>query len=326
MAIKTKVKNRIKKTKSFKIYKTYKKMEKLVEKQDKINVSNNKLVNSLFLDYELTPGPKLQYFQDISTEFLVFIDKICLKHDIEWRIEGGLALGAIRHGGFIPWDDDLDIGMLRDDYDKFIAVVPEELERLNLTDNIKIKYAQRNWWGNSVDGFLQLFYYDESRVGASLTGVDVFPYDYIIDYHGQNLSDEFEAAKIKFYWDLTHGVERKDAYVTLYEKLNLSHEKQDYFIHGIEGPAGKRGILDVMAFETDKFLPFERINFNGVMLPCARDPDHYIHTVYKDPWSIPPVVSFHNRMNRLRRAPNIIEILDKNLKKIKEINENFDDY
>ena len=326
MGMKTKMKNRIKKTRSFKFYKTYKEMEKLVEKQEKINESNNKLINSLFLDYDLTPSPRLQYFQDLSTEFLKLIDNICLRHDIGWRIEGGLALGAVRHGGFIPWDDDLDIGMLRDDYDHFIAIVPEELERLNLTDNIKITYAKRNWWGNRVNGFYQLLYYDESKIGRSLTGVDVFPYDYILDYHGQNLSDEFEEAKIKFYWDLTHGVERKDAYKTLYEKLNLTHEKQEYFIHGIEGPAGKRGILDVMAFETDKILPYKRINFNGVMLPCARDVDHYIHSVYKDPMSIPPVVTFHGRMNRLRRAPNINEILHKNLEKIREINENFDDY
>lgn len=326
MGMKTKMKNRIKKTRSFKFYKTYKEMEKLVEKQDKINESNNKLINSLFLDYDLTPSPRLQYFQDLSTEFLKLIDNICLRHDIGWRIEGGLALGAVRHGGFIPWDDDLDIGMLRDDYDHFIEVVPGELERLNLTENIKIAYAKRNWWGNRVNGFYQLLYYDESKIGRSLTGVDVFPYDYILDYQGQNLSDEFEEAKIKFYWDLTHGVERKDAYKTLYEKLNLTHEKQEYFIHGIEGPAGKRGILDVMAFETDKILPYKRINFNGVMLPCARDVDHYIHSVYKDPMSIPPVVTFHGRMNRLRRAPNINEILHKNLEKIREINENFDDY
>lgn len=92
-------------------------MEKLIEKQEKINESNNKLINSLFLDYDLTPSPRLQYFQDLSTEFLKLIDNICLRHDIGWRIEGGLALGAVRHGGFIPWDDDLDIGMLRDDYD-----------------------------------------------------------------------------------------------------------------------------------------------------------------------------------------------------------------
>ena len=326
MGIKTKMKNRIKKTRSFNFYKNYKKMEKLAETQEKINESNNKLINSLFLDYELTPSPRLQYFQDLSTEFLKLIDNICLRHDIGWRIEGGLALGAVRHGGFIPWDDDLDIAMMRDDYDKFIAVVPEELERLNLTENIKITYAKRNWWGNRVNGFYQLLYYDESKVGRSLTGVDVFPYDYIVDYHGQNLSDEFEEAKIKFYWDLTHGVERKDAYKPLYEKLNLSHEKQDYFIHGIEGPAGKRGIIDVKAFETDKILPYERINFNGEMLPCARDVDYYLNTVYKDPWSIPPVVRFHGRMNRLRRAPNIDEILYKNIEKIREINENFDDY
>lgn len=326
MGIKRKVKDRIKKTKYFKFYKNYQKIEKIAEKQEKINESNNKLVNSLFVDYDLTPTPRLQNFQDLSVEFLKLVDNICLKHDIPWMIEGGLVLGAVRHGGFIPWDDDLDIGMLRDDYDHFIAVIDEEFERIGIKDNIKILYKKRNWWNNQVDAFLQILYYDESKIGRSLTGVDVFPYDYIVDYKGQNLSDPFEEAKIKFYWDLTHDVERKDAYKTLYENLNLSHEKQDYFIHGIEGPAGKRGFIDVMAFETDKMLPFERISFNGTMLPAPRDTDYYLKTIYKDFWGIPDVITVHNRMPRLRRAPNITEILEKNVKKLREINENFDNF
>ena len=318
-------KNRVKKTKFFKFYKNYQKIEKIAEKQEKINESNNKLVNSLFVDYELTPTPRLKNFQDLSVEFLKLIDNICLKHDIPWMIEGGLVLGAVRHGGFIPWDDDLDIGMLRDDYDHFISVVEEEFERIGIKDNIKIIFKNRVWWEKDVDAFLQILYYDESKIGRSLTGVDVFPYDYIVDYQGQNLSDAFEEAKIKFYWDLTHGVERKDAYKTLYKKLNLSHEKQDYFIHGVEGPAGKRGVIDVMAFETDKMLPFERISFNGAMLPGPRDTDYYLKTIYKDFWGIPDAITVHNRMPRIRRAPNISEILEKNVMKLRQINENFDD-
>ena len=60
-------------------------------------------------------------------ELLEDIQKICEKHDIRYFAEWGTLLGIIRHGGHIPWDDDLDICMLRDDYDKFRAVVDEEL-------------------------------------------------------------------------------------------------------------------------------------------------------------------------------------------------------
>lgn len=55
------------------------------------------------------------------------IDRICVKHNISWWICFGTLLGAVRHQGFIPWDDDCDICMLRDDYDHFMQVAPSEL-------------------------------------------------------------------------------------------------------------------------------------------------------------------------------------------------------
>ena len=60
-------------------------------------------------------------------EVLQEIDKLCKKHNIKWFADCGTLLGAVRHGGFVPWDDDLDICMLRDDYQKFQKYAEKEL-------------------------------------------------------------------------------------------------------------------------------------------------------------------------------------------------------
>ncbi len=70
---------------------------------------------------------KLDRVQKILLGYLLEIDRICKKHDIKYFLAGGTLLGAIRHHGFIPWDDDADVMMLREDYDKFQRVVQEEL-------------------------------------------------------------------------------------------------------------------------------------------------------------------------------------------------------
>jgi len=69
----------------------------------------------------------LQKLQDAEFEVLLEVRRICEKHGLTYYISGGTFLGAVRHQGFIPWDDDVDIALPRSDYQKFVKIVQEEL-------------------------------------------------------------------------------------------------------------------------------------------------------------------------------------------------------
>ena len=69
-------------------------------------------------------GSLLRRQQLRMLDILLEVDKICKKHDIRYWLSSGTLIGAMRHDGFIPWDDDLDIEMLRSDYVRLMKVLP----------------------------------------------------------------------------------------------------------------------------------------------------------------------------------------------------------
>src|SRR3954468_16666800 len=89
-------------------------------------------------------GSELRRAQLKMLEILDIFDKICRKHNIKYWLACGTLLGARRHGGFIPWDDDLDVVVLQSDYNKIISVLKAELP-----ENLKLQSRETDekyWW------------------------------------------------------------------------------------------------------------------------------------------------------------------------------------
>ena len=71
---------------------------------------------------------ELRHLQLVIMQIMKDIDDICRRNNIDYYLNGGSAIGAIRHKGFIPWDDDLDIMMTFDNYERFIKACREQLD------------------------------------------------------------------------------------------------------------------------------------------------------------------------------------------------------
>jgi phosphorylcholine metabolism protein LicD len=115
-------------------------------------------------------------------DVLAEIDRICEKHDIKYFADWGTFLGAVRHGGYVPWDDDLDICMLRDDYERFRKVADKELPEHFVIHDFERK---ENHWlflsrvVNNSKMCFELKYLDTHNNFPWLAGVDIFVKDYL---------------------------------------------------------------------------------------------------------------------------------------------------
>lgn len=135
--------------------------------------------------------------QKESFKILREIDRICRKHNIDYFLSSGTLLGAVRHKGFIPWDDDLDIGMTRDSLKKFEQVIGEELssEFFYQTNN------SDRYYFNSYPKIRSNSYSLIERTTKHLNihkgaWVDIFPYDNIPDNEEDRISQFQSIRKI----------------------------------------------------------------------------------------------------------------------------------
>lgn len=100
--------------------------------------------------------------QDIELKILRKLDRICSKYDLKYSLSGGTLLGAIRHKDFIPWDDDIDIDLRRDDYNKLLSVLPNEL-------GDEFEFVNYNEFGEYFCDFIPRIFYRNSKAVNSFS-------------------------------------------------------------------------------------------------------------------------------------------------------------
>lgn len=93
---------------------------------------------------KLTPQ-EFRTMQLLELDLLIEFDRVCRKHGIKYCITCGTLLGAVRHKGYIPWDDDADIAMLREEYEKFRQL---RMKWMLLFATFKITIMLQNIFGN----------------------------------------------------------------------------------------------------------------------------------------------------------------------------------
>lgn len=120
----------------------------------------------------------MDLLHQVDMEIVKEVVALCDKHGWTYYMLGGTMLGAIRHGGFIPWDDDIDLGMPRDDYEAFLELAPKELsERLKVV-NYRTDPSYQYYITRVQDVDTKV---EEERIGNDSrythASIDIFPID-----------------------------------------------------------------------------------------------------------------------------------------------------
>lgn len=237
-------------------------------------------------------GSLLRKHQLRMLEILEVIDGICRKYDIHYWLSSGTLLGAIRHGGFIPWDDDLDIEMLKPDYKRLMRILPKELpdwlfvqtactdknyvapyaKIRDLNSSIKeTKHKDQNYKFKGV--YIDVFYIEAVpgclvRMASRMHG-----WLYRLSYLKNDRLGLLFCLKRAFYLSLTKLV---------YPMFRL-------FSLGLSGKVLRQCLGAGFLGERvrDEIFPLKEVTFEGKRFFAPRDPDRYLTRLYGDYMRLP---------------------------------------
>ena len=234
-----------------------------------------------------TLPPATGQVRDIQLANLALLkemDYVCKQAGLKYWLDGGTLLGAVRHKGFIPWDDDIDTAMLREDYDKIV----EAFEKYSRNPDI---------YAGTVRDKNNNFIIKVLHKKCAALFVDIFPWD----TYGKKLSvDEqiektVEIKNIRKEFNNFHGsdAELKSSLNTkmktiLSEDIN---QKSDY-VWGIDfNHAWKNWFTGY-----DVLHPLKTIQFEDIDFPCLNNPDAFLSRVYGNYMAYPKNITMGHNM------------------------------
>lgn len=239
-------------------------------------------------------GSELRNIQLKMLDILVIVTDICDKHNLPYWISGGTLLGAKRHGGFIPWDDDIDIELMRKDYKKLLKILPNELpEDLYLQTPKEKSYRLR--FSKVRDRNSTIYSEEEDMASYQHKGlyIDIF-------------SEEFSYLWLKNFVDFFYGrafrrYKRGRAfesfqyfyeYVISLGLLPIGHALK-WIARGICAITRPKhvlhsyGIGNTTNHHASYMFPTSKIAFEGREFSAPKDVDQYLKNQYGDYMSIP---------------------------------------
>lgn len=250
-------------------------------------------------------GP-LREIQKADTLLLGIFHEICRKYRLTYWIDYGTLLGAVRHKGFIPWDDDIDVAMPREDYNKIKEILEKELKCYGFEVNEGIGYKA------------QVYRLIFKKTPVQL---DIFPYDYSISDNCNMLVKKQKAAHDIFfnnccYEELYYGIKPfpRDYLNELLRKNELdidSIQKCKTIITGLECFPYDQP----MVFEADTVIPVTLMKFEEIYVNAPIDYNKYLTIIYKDYMKFPRFkILGHANINGKKNIK-----IDKEIDRLKEI-------
>ena len=289
------------------------------KQNDLLMQSYHEQFTTLFLYSDFKPKSFLKYNHLLNQELLNFVVNICEKYGLQYWMDYGALLGAIRHNGFIPWDDDIDIAMLREDYDNFYDVVSEELEKYDLDNLIKVNINISDVKPIPV---IQLLY--ESDDLGLLAGVDISAYDFIGDISQCN-RESYRKIQNVVRDKNKKGIPINEALKDYFDEFNISYEKKDYLIPGVDGFTEAFAIYKFFIAKYDQIFPLKQVEFENKLYYAPNNHDFYLTKLYGNYKSIPKKIRTHHyRWNTLKRKENGLEIYKQQYELLKKVNESFE--